>query len=375
MKVIQEPPKSLSRLGFKISMYFFVLVILMGILNAFKFWSIFGTAERGFLLAHVHMGTLGVLSMGILTFFLSEVGVEKHLLLTKIMGSALAVFIVAIVLKYLTGYAVILGIGAVIGYTAMAHVGVNILVYAYRNNSELRYVYTLNIGSLLLGILYGFIYSLRDIFSFSLTGDTLGAHATSIEGGFLIMASMIILDFVLGKEYSLWQASPFALYSVLLGLGLFFDSQLLLQPAIIFFILGALLAVARFVRSIDLGETVGIHAGFSVLGVISYAIFLIAITVNFLSQDKVVPGHLFVGSSHLVFLVIVSNALFGYMYSKLGEVEELFKNSYKIFVWGFNITALLFVLFLLLDMGGHMATIMGPLLLIGVFDFLKSLNK
>ncbi len=361
----------LSTLGFKISMYFFLIVTVMGMFNAFGFWSLFGDAERGFLLVHVHSGTLGVLTVGILSFYLSEIEVQKQRMLTQILGSAVGIFIHSILLSYLMGITILLVLGALVGLGGIAHVSASIIVQAFRSSSDLRWQVLTNLGVLGLGILYGLTYSLRLAFGLELPGTTLAAHAASIEVGFLVMASVIVIENVLGLEHFLPQTIVFALYSISVGMGILFFAPLLMLTTPLF-IVATILVLWKTAGSLNFSENTKVHATFSMAGVVGFLVFLIYITVNYLSKGQSVPDYLFVGSSHIVFLLITSNALFAYLSSKM-EMKEIFPKSDLIFVYGFNLSAVVFAVLLLLDLGGHMAILMGIFLGIGVVSYLLTL--
>lgn len=367
-----------STLGFKMSLYYFALVTIMGILNAFDFWDLFGLlAARGFHLAHGHMGTLGFLTLAIFAGLstLSGMSLEKSRSTFRIVGSAIAVFIVLILFRYLLDEPFLLGIGALIGFVGVLHAGSLILLEMKRNSSSQFRHAVMIVGTLFFGILFGFLYGLDQMMNLGIPVEFISAHPAILEGGFLVLASVVFAQIVHGRTGIGIQSYFFAGYGLVIGVGVAFDLDVLLNLSLPLFVVGTLLHVIVSAKEIGFQDTKSAHLSFSLLGIVGYAVFLVYIVVSFLSQGKAVPNYLFVASGHLVFLIIAANAMFAFMEQVYGLPKELFTNSHKIFVYGFNLSAILFVILLFLDLGGHMALVMGIFLLIGLAGMLKTLKE
>ncbi len=350
----------------------------MGMLNAFEFWDLFGSlAAHGFHLAHAHMGTLGFLTLAIfagLSSF-SDMSVEKSRSTFRIAGSAIAIFIVFILLRYLLDQPFLLGLGALIGFIGVLYGG-SLILLEMKRSSSFEFVHAVMIvGTLFFGILFGFLYGLDQMMNLDIPVEFISAHPAVLEGGFLVLASVGFAQAVHGREGIGIQTYFFAGYGIVIGVGVGFGNDILLNLSLPLFVIGTLVHVIMSAKEIGFQDEKKAHLTFSLLGIVGYAAFLVYMVVRFLSQDKAVPDHLFIASSHLVFLIIAANAIFALMLQVYGSPTELFTNSHKIFVYGFNLSAILFVILLFLDLGALMASVMGIFLLIGLGGMLKTLKE
>lgn len=391
--------------AFQYGLIIFTLTALLGLANATQ---LFGALDRNTLLTHLHSGTLGWITMGVIGIAIWIFARDNEDLFAPVMLSALST--AAYVMAFWSGVFILRGVFglselAVIVYwwwfvytRATAQGGINHLDIS--KLAVLLGLTTLVIGST-IGVIVQVLLATGNAIPTNV--DLVGAHASAQTGGYLVLVA---------AGFAEWQLSGSA-KRTMLGLA----------QVYLLFVGGLVLAVSLLLASV-LGETLsqalpGIATLMTLAGIIIVAIRIgrkaiavpwmgvtgarhIAIAVPFLALAVVLQAILvqqFIAAQgdiskvsigllhaldHSYFVGVMTNILFGAILVTSSDRPRLWPWADHVIFLGLNIGAAAFIAVLIISGSGEgakpftnpvsfVAPIMGLSALLGIATYLMRL--
>jgi len=389
--------RSDTRSAFQYALVIFTLTALLGLANATQ---LFGALDRNTLLTHLHSGTLGWITMGVIGLTLWMFGGRD--LNTAVRISALAA--AAYVLAFWSG-----------NFQARAIFGLSMLgvVYGwwwfvvYRGMADgwgsfdiprlsvLFGLTTLVIGST-LGVIVQVILGTGN--SLPTTPDLVGAHASAQVGGYLILVAAGFIEWQLtggGKRTAAGLAQVALLFvgGLILSISFLLAAQLpataqqaLPGIATLFTLVGAIIVVVRLGRAaLAVSWAAGgkrhiaLATGYLVAGVVLFALLVQQFIAAQNDPSKVSIGLLH-SVDHVYFVGLMTNILFGAILVASADRPRVWPWADQVIFWGLNIGIASFVAVLLTQGSGegakpfasavaYTAPIMGLSALLGIVTF------
>ncbi|HEY8785046.1 MAG TPA: hypothetical protein VIN63_01075 [Candidatus Limnocylindria bacterium] len=382
--------------AFQYGLIIFTLTALLGLANATQ---LFGTLDRNTLLTHLHSGTLGWITMGVIGLSIWIFGGSGATLTRNVMVSAVAT--AAYVLAFWSG-----------NFQARAIFGtIELLVVLYwwwfavsRGMAEgfgrldipkLSVIFgltTLVIGST-LGVIVQIILGTGN----QLPTDTqlVGAHASAQTGGYLVLVAAGFIEWQLtggGRRTTagLVQIALLFVSGLLLAFSLLFSVQLGTQmsqtlPAIatLLSLIGAVVVAVRLGRAaIGVSWAAGAkrYLAVAVLFLVLAKILEAVLVQQFISAQgdfTKIPVGLIHALDHSYFIGLMTNMLFGAILVVSADRPRAWPWADQIIFWGLNIGVAGFVAVLLIAGSGEgakpfthpvsfIAPIMGLAALLGI---------
>jgi hypothetical protein len=396
-----------SARAFQYGLFIFTLTALLGLANATQ---LFGALDRNTLLTHLHSGTLGWITMGVIGIAIWIFGGSGSTLARNVMVSAVAT--AAYVLAFWSG-----------NFQARAIFGtieLGVILYWWwfavsRGMAEgfgrldipkLSVIFgltTLVIGST-IGVIVQIILGTGN--QLPTSADLVGGHASAQVGGYLVLVAAGFAEWRLtggGKRSAAGIAQVALLFigGLLLAVSLLLGSalgpnlaQALPGIATLLTILGIVIVAVRFGRSAlaaPWGSTSGIRhiaiaVGFLVLGVILEAILVQQFIAAQGDQSKVSVGLLH-ALDHTMFVGLMTNVLFGaIVVGATADRPRVWPWADQVVFWGLNIGVAGFVATLLIAGSGEgakpfthpvsfIAPVMGLAALLGIATFSRRLSN
>jgi hypothetical protein len=348
-----------SARAFQYGLGIFALTALLGLANATQ---LLGALDRNTLLTHLHSGTLGWITMGVFGVAIWMFGGNGGALARNIGLSALAT--AAYVLAFWSGnfYA-----RAVFGVVELVVIGgwwwwvVQRAMgegYARLSTPKLSIVLgltTLVIGSI-LGVIVQILYATNNMTPQS--GVLIGAHATAQVGGYLVLVSAGIAEWLLNPNAGRTrtgeiQAWALFLAGITLAVGFLTNVQVLTLASNVLQAVGVVLIAARLGRR-ALGASwsapTGVrHAALTTGFLIVGFVLLVMVTQQFIAAQgdpsKVSVGLLH-ALNHALFVGVMTNVLFGSILA-LGA-PRTWPWADDVIFWGLNLGAASFIAVLLI---------------------------
>lgn len=251
---MQGSMRAPAQLLFRSGLVIFVVTIVIGILNGIDVWQ----PSRELLLTHVHSGTLGWITLGVVGLALVMFGGEGD----SDSGMNVARAMVASTVLYLIAFATTTGIFRPIAGTLMlaAIVYAFVWVTARRSNAPMTVVTLamyLGMVSLLLGAILGVLLGLFIAngslpgMGTEMAGNLAGAHPPAMLAGYLLLVGFAIAEWRLSPEPASLRESRMGVATAwgLFAAGLFFNIALIfdVEPLIQLASMLQVLAVVVFV--------------------------------------------------------------------------------------------------------------------------------
>ena len=360
--------------AFQFGLVIFTLTALLGLLNAFQ---IFGPLDRDTLLTHLHSGTLGWITMGVIGIAIWMFARDREDLDAPVILSALAT--AAYVMAFWSGVFILRGVFglaelAVIAYWwwfvyarvqaqgGIAHLEISKL-------SVLGGLTILVIGST-LGVIVQVLLATGNALPTS--ADLVGGHASAQIGGYLVMVAAGFAEWQLtgsAKRTTLGLAQVYLLF----GGGLLLSFSVLLASALgpqlaqalpgiatLLTLAGIVIVIVRIGRAALAApwmaatgtRHIAIAVAFLLLGVILQAILvqqLIAAQGDFTA----VSAGLVHAYDHAMFVGLMTNALFGAILMTLSDRPRVWPWADQVIFWGLNIGVAGFIAVLLIVGSGE----------------------
>ncbi|HEY7625283.1 MAG TPA: hypothetical protein VIA63_09685 [Candidatus Limnocylindria bacterium] len=392
-------PASAAR-AFQYGLIIFALTALLGLANATQ---LFGALDRNTLLTHLHSGTLGWITMGVIGVTVWIFGAREGAIGRNIMLSALAT--AAYVLAFWSG-----------NFQARAVFGtIELVVVLYwwwfavsqgaaegfgrLDIPKLSVIFGLT--TLLIGSTLGVIVQVILGTGNQLPTDTdlVGGHASAQVGGYLVLVAAGFAEWQLsggGRRSAAGIAQVALLFvgGLLLSISLLLGgalgpalSQALPGVATLLTILGIVLVAVRFGRaalSAPWGSASGIrHVAIAVPFLVVGVILEAALVQQFIAaqgdQSKVSIGLLH-SLDHTMFVGVMTNVLFGAILVGGTSQARSWPWADQVIFWGLNLGVAAFVAVLLVAGSGEgakpfthpvsfVAPIMGLAALLGILTF------
>ena len=391
--------------AFQYGLIIFTLTALLGLANATQ---LFGALDRNTLLTHLHSGTLGWITMGVIGIAIWIFARDGEDLSAPVMLSALST--AAYVMAFWSGIFILRG---VFGLSELA-----VIVYwwwfVYTRAKAQGGIGRLDISklSVLLGLTILVIGSTLGVIvqvllatgnALPTNADLVGGHASAQIGGYLVLVAAGFAEWQLtgsAKRTTLGLAQVYLLF----GGGLLLSVSVLLASALgpqlaqalpgvatLLTLVGIVIVALRVGRAAIAApwmattgtRHIAIAIGFLVLGVILQAVLvqqLIAAQGDF---TKVSAG-LVHAYDHSMFVGLMTNAIFGAILMTSSDRPRLWPWADHVIFWGLNIGAAAFIAVLLIAGSGEgakpfthpvsfVAPIMGLSALLGVATYLMRL--
>ncbi len=392
-----------ARSAFQYGLAIFTLTALLGLANATQ---LFGALDRNTLLTHLHSGTLGWITMGVIGLTIWLFGATGMNTAVRVSAASTAAYVLAFwsgnfqarAVFGVTELLVILYWWWFAASRGMAEGG-----FAKLDIPKLSLMLgltTLVIGST-LGVIVQVILGTGNALPQST--DLVGAHASAQTGGYLVLVAAGIIEWQLagGRRRSiagLIQVALLFIGGLILSFSLLLSAQLGQQlaqalPGIatLLTLAGILIAAVRLARA-ALGvswATGGLrHVAIGVPWVVAAVIFQFFLVQQFIAAQgditKVSIGLLH-SLDHSYFIGMMTNVLFGAVLVLTANGAKPWSWADNVIFWGLNIGAAAFVAVLLTAGSGegakafthpvaYTAPIMGLAALLGVVTLLMRLQ-
>jgi hypothetical protein len=345
---------SLVRVLFLTAMTVFLVTVVIGILNGLDLV----TFNHDQLLTHVHSGTIGWISLGIVgaAMWLTRSGDAR-------VTWALVVLVPIYVVAFYSGN---LAFRAIAG-TPLLVVIVIVFLWAWgaarREGSFPAYAVALALTTFAYGALFGVVLQIAFATSTTLLpGDGIGAHAATMTTSYLMLAGMGLVEWRLLGTRGVPRAG-------LVQIGALFTGGVILAAALLFSIslqiagglniLFQLIAVGIFLwriwpsalRASWLADDGRRHVAFAALVIpFSMAILIVVIVKAASSNDpNAVPVSLLVAFDHSVFIGVITNILFGLLFALTEDRPAEASWLRHLVFGGVNLGMIVFVVGLILE--------------------------
>ena len=393
--------------AFQYGLIIFTLTALLGLANATQ---IFGALDRNTLLTHLHSGTLGWITMGVIGIAIWIFAREREDLFAPVMLSALST--AAYVMAFWSGVFILRGVFglselAVIVYwwwfvytRARAQGGIGRLDIP--KLSVVLGLTTLVIGST-LGVTVQVLLATGNVLPTNF--DLIGAHATAQTGGYLVLVAAGFAEWQLagggGKRSMLGLAQVYLLFvgGLVLAVSLLLASvlgptlaQALPGLATFLTLAGIIIVAVRFGRvaiaapwmAVTGTRHIAVAVGFLALAVVLQAILVQQFIAAQGDVTKVSVGLLH-ALDHSYFIGVMTNVLFGAILVTSANQPRVWPWADHVIFWGLNLGAAAFIVVLLTVGSGEgakpfthpvafVAPIMGLSALLGIATYLMRLG-
>ena len=356
------------------AMAIFVFTVTIGILNGTDVVE-FG---HGTILAHVHSGTLGWITLSIFAATAWIFGADR---LPRLLRDGSIVAVVAYVVAF---WADLVDLRPVAGTLMLAA-----MVWFAAWTFGVRAGQTLTVPklsmllaqvNLVIGGVLGVILGLMLSGVIDLSEGMQGAHPAMMVVGYLILAGVAIDEQLVGgpgteglTRGGRWQAWLFFSAGIFLAIGILFEIMPLLGLNLLFEVIGVGIVLTRHrsrLASVGWGEPSPARFGAAsilflvpALGILGYVI------VRYSEDIDQTPVRLLLALDHATFIGILTNAIFGMLFVAAASRREVWAWADQVVFWAINLGVAGFVIGLLADTAEikRIATpIMGAGILLGL---------
>jgi hypothetical protein len=391
--------------AFQYGLIIFTLTALLGLANATQ---LFGALDRNTLLTHLHSGTLGWITMGVIGIAIWIFAGEREDLGAPVMLSAITT--AAYVMAFWSGVFILRGVFGVAELAVIVYWWWFVYTRARAQGglgridipklSVVLGLTTLVIGST-LGVTVQVLLATGNILPTNL--DLIGGHATAQTGGYLVLVAAGFAEWQLtggGKRTMLGLVQVYLLFvgglvlSASLLLGALLGPQLqqaLPGVATLLTLAGIVLVAVRVGRAALAAPwmaTTGTRhiaaaVGFLVLAVILQAVLVQQFIAAQGDVTKVSIGLLH-ALDHSYFVGLMTNAIFGAILITSADRPRVWPSADHVIFFGLNLGAAAFIAVLLIVGSGEgakpfthpvafVAPVMGLSALLGIATYLRRL--
>lgn len=349
---------------FRAALVIFVITVVIGILNGVDAWEV----PRNTLLAHVHAGTLGWITLSVFggaIWMFGSPGDSSATVLANFSIVALAIYVVAFWSVDLTKPT---SIQRPIGGTLAAIAMVWMFVWAMRKMRGRKWDVAelgmgLALGFLVLGAVLGVLLGLQladvEIVAAENSDQLYESHPGAMVAGFVILAALALIEWLMpGRKVPSMGESKSGVFQMLLlftaGLlfvaGSLFAVDPLLQVAGAMQLVTALVLIGRFRRELAPSQWAGPPENQFVRTAVVGMIIVVILVVYLISQistgvefEELLPVAL--AFDHLNFIMVVTNLVFAMMLitSKVSDTAN------RIIFWSVNVGVLGFAVGLITE--------------------------
>jgi hypothetical protein len=356
------------------AMAIFVVTVVMGILNGTDLMEL----PHGALLAHVHSGTLGWITLSIFAaaaWILGTAGMPRLLRDGSIAAVVLYVAAFWIDINAIRPVAGVLTLAAIVWFA----------VWAFRARGGHAFTVpslaiTLAAINLVIGGFLGVVLGLAHAGLFDISSELAGAHPAMMVVGYLILAGLAVDEELVGgpgterlTRLGAWQAYLFFGAGIALVLGILFNLQPLLGLNLVGEVVGVAFGLTRLRREI-------VAAGWarpgparfgavSILWLVPVVAMIVYLIANYIEDFDAVPVRLLLALDHATFVGILTNAILGLLLVATLAGRSIWAWADQLIFWGVNVGLVGFVVGLIADAPGlkRISTpVMGAAILLGL---------
>lgn len=369
----------LARDLYLVSMAIFVVTVVIGILNGADLVEF----DRNQLLTHVHAGTIGWITLG---FVATAVWLFR-----RADGRLVAAFAVLVPLYVAAFYTGNLAARAITGTLLLAAI-VWLIVWVWQaglvERSLPRVAVVLGLTTFTYGAIIGVLIQIQFASGTQLLpsgGDVIGAHAATMIFSYLILVAMGVLEWRTKGTAGLPILGLIQLLALFLG-GAILAGALLLLPgdqlmapagvdaalqllAVVLFVIRVVPAALRGAIS---GRGPELYFGASSLFVIVAIVmfvYLIGLVTAAEGDITAVPAGVGLASDHATFIGVVTNLLFGLLFTLTADRRDVWPWADRLVFWAMNAGLLVFMAGLITETAIAKqigAPIMGIAILVGL---------
>lgn len=355
------------------AMAIFVFTVVIGILNGTDLWK----PEHGPLLAHVHSGTLGWITLSIFAAgaWIFDAPLPRVLRDGSIVAAVLYIGAFWIDSESLRPVAGSLMLAAIVWFA----------VWAFQQRTGQastvpRLSMLLASVNLTIGGVFGVLLGLDLAGTIDLPEGIAGAHPAMMVVGYLLLAGVAIDEQLLGgpgtervPRAGMIQAWAFFLAGIALAVALLFDIQPLLGLNLLGEIVGIAIVLARHRGAIASAgwprASARLHAATSLLFTLPALGLLGYLIGNYADDVEAAPRGLFLALDHATFIGILTNAILGLVLVATASRREVWAWADGVVFWGMNLGLVTFIVGLLADTAAikRVGTpVMGAAILLGL---------
>jgi len=364
------------------SMTIFVLTVVIGILNGTDLWN----PSEGALLAHVHAGTLGWITLSIFAAGAWIFGADALPRGLRDLAVAAVVFYVAMFWLDYDPLRPVAGTGMMVAIVWFA-----VWLFRQRAGQPLtipRLSILLASVNLMIGGVLGVLLGLYLAGAIHLPDEIRGAHPAMMVVGYLLLAGVAIDEQLLGgpgteslPRAGVIQAWLFFVAGIALAIGILLNIQPLLGLNLLGEIVGVGIVLARHRHAIAGAgwprASQRLHAAASLLFTIPALGLLGYLIVRYAKAIETAPKGLLLALDHVTFVGILTNAIFGMLLVASARRRDIWPWADRLRFWGMNLGLLTFMTGLIADAAviKRIGTpIMGTAILLGLATVAKRLR-
>ena len=385
-----------TRSAFQYGLIIFTLTALLGLANATQ---LFGPLDQNQLLTHLHSGTLGWITMGVIGLALWMFGGADRNMAVRVSALATAAYVIAFWSGNFPARAIFGSVeGLVILYWWWVIVSAGMKEGGFGGLDIPKLSLVLGWTTLVIGSALGITIQIILATGGTLPGqpDLIGAHASAQTGGYLVLVAAGVIEWQLTgggsrSRAGLAQVALLFIGGLLVAVALLLGVQMLAGPATLLTLLGILIVVFRLGRAaMGVSWTSGgkRHLAMGVPFVLAAVILEVILVQQFIASNgdpsAVSPG-LIHALDHSFFIGLMTNVLFGAILVFSANAPRAWSWADNVIFWGLNIGVISFVVVLLTVGSGegakmfthpvsYTAPIMGLSALLGIVTFLMRLQ-
>jgi len=365
----ETPARSVTPLLFA-AMAIFVFTVSIGILNGTDLVD-FG---HGTILAHVHSGTLGWITLSIFAATAWIFGSDH---LPRLLRDGSIVAVVAYVLAF---WADLTDLRPVTGTLMLAAiVWFAVWTFGVRRGQTLtvpKLSMLLSQVNLVIGGVLGVVLGLMLAGVIDVSDGMQGAHPAMMVVGYLILAGVAIDEQLLGgtgtegmTRGGRWQAWLFFSAGIFLAIGILFEVMPLLGLNLLFEVIGVAIVLVRHrsrLASVGWGPASPARFGAaSILFLVPVLAILAYVIVRYSEDIDATPARLLLALDHATFIGILTNAIFGLLFVAAAARRAVWSWADQPVFWAINLGVAGFVIGLVADTAA-IKRIATPLMGVGI---------
>jgi hypothetical protein len=365
------------------SMAIFVVTVVMGILNGTDLVDL----PHGALLAHVHSGTLGWITLSIFAAAAWILGAAE---MPRLLRDGSVVAVVLYIAAFWADVAEIRPVTGALMLTAIVWFAV--WVFQARAGQALT-VPGLGIllasVNLVIGGALGVVLGLAHAGLFDLSSEIAGAHPAMMVVGYLILAGVALDEQLIGGpgtermiRMGAWQAYAFFGAGLALVLGILLDLQPLLGLNLLGEVVGVVLVLIRLRRQIAgagwSSPGPARHGAVSILWLVPVVGLIVYLIANYIEDFDQVPVRLLLALDHATFVGILTNAIFGLLLVATAARRAIWGWADQLVFWGINLALVGFVVGLIANapvIKRISTPVMGTAILLGLLTAAMRLRR
>lgn len=365
------------------SMAIFVITVVLGILNGTDLVDL----PHGALLAHVHAGTLGWITLSV---FAAAAWIFGAADMPRLLRDGSIVAVVLYVAAFwadveeIRPFAGTLMLAAIVWFAAWVF-----RARAGRTLTVPRLSILLAAVNLVIGGFLGVVLGLAYAGLFELSSEIAGAHPAMMVVGYLILAGVGVDEELVGGDgterrsrLGTWQAFSFFIAGIALVLGILLDVQPLLGLNLLGEVAGVAIVLVRLRRRITGAgwSTVGParHGAASILWLVPVVGLIVYLIANYIEDFEQVPVRLLLALDHATFVGILTNAILGLLLVATANHRTIWAWADQLVFWGVNLGLVGFVIGLIADapvLKRISTPIMGTAILLGLLTAATRLRR